>query len=232
MKKFMLCAILILSVLMVYSPAATVMDNFNDGVIGSSWQVSTANGGSVNEINGCLKQTTVNGVRGSQAYLKSNFGLQGNFDAMIDFSLIAFSDYWSSACLTVSLDENNWMGIYISYSGDHRKHYETTYAVNGVENPAGYVYTPPLDINQGRLRLSRSGSDITAYYWAGSDWNTLMTRTVSDELAKFSFHAMNDGLQGSAPFVEVHWDNFIAIPEPCTLALLGLGGLLLRRRNK
>jgi len=184
-------------------------DDFNDGVIGDSWQVSTANGGSVEEVNGYLKEITGDGVRYSNATLVSNFEIEGDFDVQVDFDLIVLDEYWSAAGLDAYLDASNVMSVSVTYAGGRK--YESDYWRNGVHHPEGYVYTNPMAIDSGKLRLTRSGSEITSYYWTGSDWTALMTRNVFDGPAKFKI-AVGNGVYGSAPYIEVHWDNFSAEP--------------------
>lgn len=198
-------SLIFLSVTLV--DAIEITDDFNDEIIDESlWQVLFANGGSIEETNGYLNTMDSGPSGGGNAMLKSKFELQGDFDVQVDFDLIKLDAYWTTANFQVDIDSNNGMGIYISYNGGRR--YESTYMKNGVYNPEGYVFTNPMNINTGKLRLKREGSEITSYYWDGSNWKALMTREISDKPVYVHIRTGS-----SAPLTEIHWDNFYAITK-------------------
>ena len=67
----------------------------------------------------------------------------------------------------------------------------------------------------------------------GDAENVWHARIDTITLADPTFVAINLMMgDGAAPAGNVYFDNVSLVPEPATLALLGMGGLLLRRRRK
>ena len=201
--------------LAITAQAAEFTDNFNDQELNPNyWSVIESERGSVREFGGGVDMYVPNGIAASTG-ITSKCQVEGDFDIQADFELITFNTYWSHASLQVeSADKKNRALIYVSISTDNKRHYEAPYVKDGVvRTPSGY-YTPMLwgtndldTLKNGKLRLVRQGSRITAYFFQKDEWVHLITNDVFDQpgtvvLAIAS--AMNN------PSVNVIWDNYSA----------------------
>ena len=132
--------------------------------------------------------------------------LAGDFDIQVDYSLPA----WAPANgirlgLVVTPDPNgtDWRGVErVNNAGG----YEDVYLVDFGGNVTGYTETTDL---QGKLRLVRSGTLLTAFYIRNSDWITLFSGPVVTSDLYFSLSSWGHNSFFGHQEVHVAFDNFV-----------------------
>ena len=236
MKKIILLATSFLMLIAAQvTNAALITDNFNDGVINTAlWSVNS---------NGSVVLTENGGVMNARAPITGNFNigwlesdltLTGNFDVSFDYQWIngvgssrtrtqmwVFNDAESE-----SFQLNFWRG-----GGSPDGDIQFTHSDGTI---IGHSWNPPAT---GKMRINRSGSAFTAYYWSGS-WLSLGSMNGFTGDMHFALNANTAG--GSV--LDVRWDNvsitadmISSVPVPAALWLFGSGliGLVgIARRKK
>ncbi len=241
MKKW----IIILSLGMIFLLAASAHSQFLltdkfDSFNTDFWGDYSQNQGYAIAENGYLNLGTTQDVRWGRGTISSNFSLGGDFVTAIDFNLIKFNDFFSSATFGIWARDNSFaMLLTRKFDFNSVNYYEEVHFMVDGSWYTGFS-TVTDDVN-GKLRFSRFGSTLSAYYFSGGDWqlaNSFDLPTGYDSAVRTFLETGNDGNEGNAPAVEVHFDNFmadantitgvdngylIAQPEPGTVILLGTG---------
>jgi hypothetical protein len=254
MKKIIILSLVAVLTLAVSAyPQFLLNDNFNT-LDATLWGDYSHDGGYVVAENGYLEMGTTEGVRYGRGQISSNFSLAGDFMTSIDFDLIKFNDYFSSATFGIWAKDNSFaMLITRKFDVNSVDYYEEVHFMVDGNWQTGFS-TMTNDFT-GTLRLSRFGSNLSAYYFSGGDWqlaNSVLLPSGYDSAVRVFVEVGNDGDAGNAPAVEAHYDNFtadavnitgvdnrylIANPEPGTVillgtGLLGLGAINFLRRRK
>jgi len=116
--------------------------------------------------------------------------------------------------------------------GDVALTYGLGILANGVYHISGYVKGAGA---LGHIGVDMFAPDWSGYWWGGganvssataTNWTPFTFDITVTTPAQWNF--VVKGYAGSAAFLV---DNVAVTPEPATMALLGLGGLLLRRRK-
>jgi hypothetical protein len=211
-------------------------DSFNTDL----WGDYSQNQGYATAENGYLNLGTTQDVRWGRGTISSNFSLSGDFISAVDFDLISFNDYFSSATFGIWARDNSFaMLLTRKFDFNSVNYYEEVHFMVDGSWQTGFS-TVTDDVN-GKLRFSRFGSTLSAYYFSGGDWqlaNSFDLPTGYNSAVRTFLEVGNDGNEGNAPAVEVHFDNFyadatnitgvnsgylVAQPEPGTIILLGTG---------
>jgi hypothetical protein len=225
--------------------AATAAFDFNSGV-GSDFSI-------INE-SGLFKVTTRPSISISKAPddgtivptdfigagIRSNFALIGNFSVTVDFSLTDFplpnqSQGLNESLLTVLTLDNQSNVSVLRYT-----HPQAGNMIEGWATPAHYgVGTSSCSLMSGRYQLQRSGDTIAVSF--ANSGSSLFTRLgefngLSKPLLIQLYANQGINLVGSArsaTSLDVSFDNLLvvadqiqSIPEPSTLALLGIGAVI------
>jgi len=182
------------------------LDDFNDNVwCDTLWQYAEINDAWAQEQNNRLEL----GVSGSVTIqVSSLFSMRGDFDIQIDFAAhcqesngngIGFSLTDGVDGYSVSRHYNSGWGTRDGGSGHM---YFSNFA--GVYSESGLVSTTAEDTT-GRLRLTRAGEVITAYFDHNGSWEELRSASGSAEDIKVVLEAM---AYGDAVSVTGWIDNF------------------------
>jgi len=126
----------------------------------SSW-------GTVQEQNGSVLMNSSS----VEAGISGNWLLTGDFDIQTDFS--ANNSCSSEGAEFVVSNSNYW--FYVKNSTQNGR--ESGVSING--SSAGWTAIGGYQ-NSGKLRIVRSGLNISTYYWNGSGWSELLQNTNSD----------------------------------------------------
>ncbi|MDH4222751.1 MAG: hypothetical protein OEV55_04330 [candidate division Zixibacteria bacterium] len=231
-------AIILISSVSAYSQFLLTdkFDSFNTDL----WGNYSHDGGFATAENGYLNLGTTEGIRYGRGTISSNFSLAGDFISTVDFELIKFNDYFSSATFGIWARDNSFaMLLSRKYDLNSVNYFEEVHFM--VDGSWQTGFSTVTDGATGKLRLSRLGSTLSAYYFAEGDWqlaNSFDLPSGYNSAVRTFLEAGNDGDAGNAPAVEVHLDNFyadaanitgvdggylIAQPEPGTIILLGTG---------
>jgi len=239
-KKITVLSLAIILLLATSAYSQILLNDKFDSFDPALWGNYSHDGGYATVENGYLNLKTTDGIRGGRGQVSSNFNLAGDFITNVDFDLIDFDTYFSSATLGIWAKDNTFaMLMSRKFDVNNLQYYEQVdFMVDGSWQ-TGYV-SVTSDFT-GKLRLGRSGSILSAYYFTAGDWqlvNNLVLPFGYNSPVRVFLEAGNDGNAGYAPAVEVYYDNFmadasnitgvdnrylIAQPEPGTIILLGTG---------
>jgi len=193
---------------------------------------------------GCLTFASSNTDSSDSALLYLTVPADTDFEAtvkMVDGNWVPYTMgfvTWHSAGLTAALDVDDWVANYYFSHPEWSATFIGRSFDDGVENNLNTnTGDPTKNIDDyPYTKLAREGNDFIRYYSPdGATW-TEYSRHTRDDLAGVYLevglrHAMYSGNTASAIF-----DDFMIniVPEPATLALLGLGGigLLIRRKKR
>ncbi len=240
MKKTIIIGLIAVLTLAVSAyPQFLLKDNF-ETFDPNLWENGSHDGGYALAQNGYLDVGTTQGVRYGRGRVNSNFLLSGDFNTSVDFGLVKFNDFFSSTTFGIWARDNSFaMLLTRKFDMNSIDYYEEVHFMVDGNWQTGFS-TMTGDFT-GKLRLSRFGSNLSAYYFSGSDWqlaNTVVLPAGYNSAVATFIEAGNDGSAGNAPAVEVHYDNFmadagtisgvesryiVAQPEPGTVILLGTG---------
>ncbi|HVP37444.1 MAG TPA: PEP-CTERM sorting domain-containing protein [Terriglobales bacterium] len=240
MKKIIVLSVAAVLILAVSAYSQFLLnDNFNT-FDASLWGNYSHDGGYAITENGYLNLGTTQGVRYGRGSISSNFSLGGDFITNVDYSLIKFNDFFSSATYGVWARDNSFaMLLTRKFDMNSLDYYEEVHFM--VDGNWQTGFSTITGDQAGKLRLSRFGSSLAAYYFSGSDWqlaNSVLLPSGYNSDVRIFAEVGNDGDAGNAPAVEVHFNNFtadaanitgvdnrylIANPEPGTVILLGTG---------
>jgi hypothetical protein len=221
--------------------AAALYDDFNDNSTNPAfWTVSNVgNGVTIAETNQRLEinlsADATNGSAGifSGGYVTNTF--QGDLDVWVDFQLLD----WPSA-----------NGVRVGLSFGDSANFGNFWSIERVSAGRGEIYGDvyltdfngfigtlyPTSDQSGALRLVRTGTTLSAYYLAGSQWQLMRSDTIIGADLVFMTAAWSHDQYFNDQPVKVAFDNVNvnAVPIPPAVWLFGSGlvGLVAVARRK
>lgn len=247
MKK-QVCLIYCLGLLLCSSSQANLSgsDDFNDNVMDpAKWSVGS--GDSLTETNNRLEYSGGSGMAdGAWAWIANKGSYVNNWSVSIDTFIsvdeISLHDQFVTYGLGVSLPSNTLYSLELrvgdSDGGSNPYRYLSTVYDDGDQEVFQHHF--PLSAFSTKMQISFDASTkvLTSYYDLGSGMTVLTNYDVStlgmDVGDEFTILVVGWSQDVSPASGEVYGDNFAAIPEPGTLALLGvaLGAMLLARSKR
>ena len=226
---FVLC----LPLLVTTSVSAQVfVDDFNDNSIDPNvWSVELYGlGAEVAEQNQELEFTMTAGASGGEfgARLTSVFLLRGDFDIQIDFRLLEWP-YFNGVRMAVAITDALYDDYGVersSLSASEPLGAQEVYVADFTSGPIQLV--PTLDLG-GRLRLVRSGSTQTGYYYGSGGWIPILTGPAPTGDMTIQLHAWSHDYAFQHQVVRSAFDNFTIMsgeivwpPTPAEVTSWGL----------
>jgi hypothetical protein len=207
--KMVLAAFLLLAGSLLSAPylpanAGTFTDDFNTIDTGM-WKVLTSgNEFTVNAVNNQL-QLSLPGTATGYAMVEGRFALRGDFDMQVDFFLL---DWPSNNKVEGGIELSSFGGDLIAGVGRN----DLTQDSYGCEmiNDNIFPFVPTGDMS-GRLRIARTGTTITCYYWVSETWVIIGSLTdpllAQDGIFSLNANLHSESTPGGQP-VKVAYDNF------------------------
>lgn len=210
--------------------AELITDNFNDGILGSAWQVVEQSGGaSWAEFGGTLN---VGGFSGQTEglILRYNMALEDVGSVRIDYNWISYTGHKARVGLGLFSFDSYWDGSGACTAGRCVYIKSVRYTSTGLHAVDGgtgegidyhIAYSVPTS---GSLLIERDGNSFRASYLDGGNWQVLFEAQhdfAGTPLYPYLFTSNSD----SNPSWQVALDNFsadVVVPEPSILVLLSV----------
>jgi hypothetical protein len=158
------------------------------------------------EIQSNQLRHTIDSTSTSPFRLTSRYEIEGDFDLYVDFSLMPSppetgSDYWEQGLLLYPVGyTDKYVGNFVRWDGSNRM-YRFRYR-NGLNSSDDENTTD----TSGKLRLVRSGSNVSAYRWTGGMWDQIgSTRAWASGDVTVQFHVYKS-MTGDDVYMD--YDNF------------------------
>lgn len=152
---------------------------------------------------GKLQFSLVGSSIGTQRII-SNFSLSGDFDIQIDWEYVVKNNINRNICRMWIAEEGNanlaLLGREYTSTTDQ---YNFNTKVNGSYSTAT---TPSTTDTLGKFRYVRSGTTLSAYYWNGSSWTLIDSRSFSSAILRIW---LDMETSTSVQDFVVNYDNFV-----------------------
>ncbi len=216
--------------------APLFVDDFNDNSLGQVWTSERGGLPSLQETNSRLEVTLPGGSSGYYYYadIRLSSTLTGNFDAQVDFAVLAWP---ASNGVRIGLVAAPAVG----YGAGIERISRGTSEYSGVEHydtDIGGISANVLTTSStGTIRLARTGTIVSGYYWNAGSWALVGTTPWVGDDVQLALSGWSHDSVFAHQDVRFAFDNFQItsgqfIPEPATLTLLALAGATIIYRRK
>jgi hypothetical protein len=224
--------------LFVHTALGTYIDNFDDGIFDTSiWKVVDQTGGTYYEESDGVLYVGGTGGQTGVLYLVHIPPLDAIDTVQIDYSWISCPGHKARFGIDIVelLPEENealpldndimlWAVKHDWYGSQHAICFNQN--VDGTSVVYDDVEPTP---ETGKLRIDRNDTTFTAYYWENNSW--IQMGTVEHDFGSNPVHVLLfTSNSDQNPQWRLALDNFV--PEPATVLLLGMGGLMILRKRR
>lgn len=248
--KNRLFTILLLISSIATARAAIICGDFNDGIdellwetysFGASdapWNILVPPPGGKLRVSKGSDTDSLTALNELDAGIRSKFTVEGDFSISVNFELLDFplsnSGGWNEIFLRVASEESG------SFFETIRGASDTGHFVEAYTNVGGQIIgLTGTTSSNGVLGVDRTGQQMTAWVDFGEGRETLgdlfSEQFEGAMLIELFAAQVPDGISGfprSSTALDVRFDNLCIIPEPASVILFGLGGLVLARKRK